>query len=133
MRRALLLAALALPGPCTTFDGVSVPVDAGLDAGTSDVADAGAADATCGLSFDFEPGGEGCQQLIDQACCIIEQECAKTDACAEWIACVNACPKPRADGGCYGKCGSTSSFSHVLNELSDCRAYGDAETRCRWP
>ncbi len=130
------LFALALPGPCATFDGVETP--AVSDAATGDApgpVDDAAGGALCdaGVRFAFV-NDAGCQEEVDRSCCIFETECTRDEACLKWVACVNACPPPRG-GGCVGKCGEVrdASFGNALTGLSSCRAAFDGGGSCAWP
>ena len=58
--------------------------------------------------------------------------CADDEACAQVVACVNACPTPRANG-CVDTCSSSASSAaqDQLSALASCSK--DAMIPCQWP
>jgi len=111
---------LAVPGPCTTFNGVEED----------------AADASCdlGLPFDFvkRPGSSICPDLLNQMCCQDVPDCGE-GGCLAGIACVNDCGAPRyVTGSCVEGCiaANPGAVAAVRGLLTGC--FVEAGELCQW-
>jgi len=92
----------AVPGPCTTFDGIMAPD-----------AEAGAPDqVSCGLPpfvfLDGPVGDDACQWLADHLCCVHQRECAGDENCSLYVSCIDECNGRHlsSPSKCYAGCGT---------------------------
>jgi hypothetical protein len=130
--------ALAIPGPCTVFNGVGVE---GVDAGHHD--------AGCVLTLPIQlsgPDPDACAVDL-QTCCAFEGACATNLACNEWVDCASdaACPNDRLtllSDGTYvatacteAKCSAAPSGDPngmALADLANCIRGLKGGHQCTW-
>jgi hypothetical protein len=109
---------LAVPGPCTTFNGIE-----------GDAADAG---CDLGLPLDFvkRPGSYLCPELLNEQCCQDMPDC--DGGCLAGIACVNDCDATRyLTGSCVEGCiQANPGVLAIKGLLTGC--FVDAAQLCEW-
>jgi hypothetical protein len=110
---------------------------AGMDGGAPATPDAGGG-AACGLAFTGPKWTASCQSWSDQYCCNQQKACAANAACAQLIACIDACPSPRKDP-CINACtpdgGSAVDLLDAFGSCSKSTPSGGPEipSSCEWP
>jgi hypothetical protein len=133
---------MGVPGPCTSFNGVSAPtVEASADA--SRPGSEGGCDA--GIQLDWAKGdGAFCQNHANEVCCSLLSQCSMghPSECPDVIHCINQCQPPRstAPDSCAAGCvGTDLAFDETLTKFRtlffgpDGNAYPDTGVnQCRW-
>jgi hypothetical protein len=136
---------MQVPGPCTSFNGVSVGVaDAAAkdarEASTTPGQDGGGCDAGIQVSWAAGPS-TFCQNHANEACCTLLVACTMGDptGCLSGIQCINDCSAPRgtAPGTCVHDCfekypGMEATVSHFETCFYDGGGGNGDAGACRW-
>jgi hypothetical protein len=123
------LVLFAVPGPCTSFGDVDA----------AELIDAAAfCDVIIPLDFAPTEGGPSanvCEAFVYTHCCPQQQTCMDSDACTQYVDCVNDCGVERL-ASCTDKCGGPAANGNAAGSLASCEThegFGEGGTSgCLW-
>jgi hypothetical protein len=107
---------LAVPGPCTTFNGNEI--EGGCDAGF-------------GFAF-TQDSAPGCEAIVNHACCYVLANCDSD--CQNRLSCINQCTPPRlVTSTCVQSCiDKNTAFEDTLGSLKHCFSAATDASECDW-